>query len=226
MKALWKLARWAVLQLVAFVAVLGLMLVLVSGAHFAVASATKMHWLLGIAVGSVVLLAIVVLWVAVLLSTRPNPPAWAKDLAPARTPNAKGSLMQRFPAQSMTVLFFTSLLAAILVLAPISELLASHGICTYHYAEKSKLPLTELLIRMYAWHTIDALPAIDAWEVVKLRPTLQPANTRAQVLVLAYRLVVVGIGISALVQWLAIRKDRRKRARRARAASRSATARR
>jgi hypothetical protein len=215
-KGLWKLAVWIVEQLFAFVAVLSLMSVLAAGAHFAVTAASRMNWLLGIAVGSGVLLAIVVLWVAVLLSTRPNPPAWAKDFAPARTPNAKGSLMQRFPAQSMTVLFLTSLLAAILVLTPISEQLASHGICTYQNAEKSKFPLAELLFRMYAWHTIDALPAIDAWEVVKIRPTLQPANTPAQVLVLAYRLAVVGIGISALVQWLVIRKDRRRRARRAR----------
>ena len=79
--------------------------------------------------------------------------------------------------------------------------------------EKSRLPLTELLFRMYAWHTIDALPVLDVWEVVKIRPTLKPADTPAQLLVLAYRLAVVGLGISALAQWLRIRKVRRTRAR-------------
>jgi len=217
---LWKLLRWAVLQLVAFALVLGLMLLLAGFAHWTVKSVSQVHWLLGIAVGSLVLLAIVVLWVAVLLNTRPNPPDWAKTFAPARTPNARGGLMQQFPAQSMTALFFASLLAAILVLAPISEMLAAHGVCVYARGQSSRLPLAELLFRMYAWHTIDAVPAIDAWNVVKIRPNLEPANTPAQLLVLTYRLIVVGLGVSALVQWLAIRKDRRQRRRRARAAGR------
>jgi len=218
MMALWKFLRWAVEQLFVFVAVLILMLLLAGFAHWTVKSASQLHWLLGVAVGSLVLSAIVVLWIAVLLSTRPNPPAWARDFAPARTPNARGSLMQQFPAQSMTALFLASLLAAILVLAPISEALAAHGICAYARSEPSRFALPELLFRMYAWHTIDAVPAIDAWEVVKIRPNLAPANTPAQLLVLAYRLIVVGLGVSALVQWLAIRRDRRRRRRRARAA--------
>jgi hypothetical protein len=207
MKGLWKLVRWAVLQFFALIVVLGLMLLLVGLAHWTVKSASEVSWLLGVAVG------------ALLLSTRPNPPDWAKDFAPARTPNAKGGLMQQFPAQSMTALFLASLLGAILVLAPVSELLAAHGVCAYARSEQSRLPLAELLFRMYAWHTIDAVPAIDAWEVVKLKPNLQPANVPAQLLVLAYRLIVVGLGVSALVQWLAIRKDRRRR-RRVRAAGR------
>ena len=121
--------------------------------------------------------------------------------------------MEQFPAQSMMALFLASLLAAVLVLAPLSELLAAHGHCAYERTEKSRYPLAELLFRMYAWHTIDALPVLDVWEVVKIRPTLKPADTPAQLLVLAYRLAVVGLGISALAQWLRIRKVRRTRAR-------------
>lgn len=225
MKFLWRLTVWIVKQVLAFLVVLALMLFLAGFAHWTVTSASNVSWLLGVTAGSLVLAAIVALWVVVLLGTSPDAPAWARDFALARTPKAKGGLMEQFPAQSMTALFLASLLAAVLVLAPLSELLAAHGLCAYERTEKSRFPLSELLFRMYAWHTIDALPVLDVWEVVKIRPTLKAADTPAQLLVLAYRLAVVGVGISALLQWLRIRKDRRRRVRRERASSRGSRAR-
>jgi hypothetical protein len=225
MKVVWKVAVWIVKQAIAFFVVFGLMLSLAKAAQWTVTSASQVSWFLGVVAGSLVLAAIVGLWIVVLLSTSPEAPAWTRGFTLARTPKARGGLMEQFPAQSMTALFLASLLAAVLVLAPLSELLAAHGLCAYERTGKSRLPLAELLFRMYAWHTIDALPVLDVWEVVKIRPNLKPADTSAQLLVLAYRLAVVGLGISALAQWLSIRKDRRKRARRERAVNRGSRAR-
>src|SRR6187455_1393320 len=105
MKVMWKVAVWIVKQVLAFLLVLGLMLSLAKVAQWTVTSASEVSWSLGVAVGSLVLAAIVALWVVVLLSTSPEAPAWARGFTPARTPKAKGGLMEQFPAQSMTALF-------------------------------------------------------------------------------------------------------------------------
>src|SRR6187549_2176677 len=117
MKVVWKLGVWIVKQLLAFLLVLGLMLSLAKVAQWTVTSASEVSWFLGVSAGSLVLAAIVALWVVVLLSTSPDAPAWARDFTLARKPKAKGGLMEQFPAQSMTALFLASLLAAVLVLA-------------------------------------------------------------------------------------------------------------
>jgi hypothetical protein len=89
----------------------------------------------------------------------------------------------------------------------VSAILAAHGLLAYVIESSREQPMTELLFRLYLWHTVDMIPFLDIWKVYDIKPPVRPDNFWAQSIILAFRTAIVGFAISVIAQRLKFNDD-------------------
>jgi len=175
-------------------------------ARNSVAAASKFHWLAGAFVGALWLIGVLTLCFSIWYAMRPSAPRWLRDNVLIRG-KTDGGLVEQFPAASLSALICVAMLTAVFVLTLVSAGLASQGLLTYASESVHDQPMTELLFRLYIWHTVDMIPFIDVWKVYDIKPAIRPTNFLAQSIVLVFRTAIIGFAISVIAQWLKFNRD-------------------
>ncbi|MDB5015124.1 MAG: hypothetical protein JWQ25_3326 [Daejeonella sp.] len=139
---------------------------------------------------------------------RPSAPPWLRDFILIHKKSGDhAGLAEQFPTASLLAFICAAMLTAVFVLTVVSSVLTEHGLLTYTIESSPEQPMTELLFRLYMWHTIDMIPFIDVWKVYEIKPPIRPENVSAQTIVLVFRTVIIGFAISVIAQWLKFNRD-------------------
>lgn len=177
-------------------------------AMFPAREATGVHWLAGLAVSliSITLLICFTLWWAWLVWTQRysgGNVAWRRF----HTWFGKGHLTVRLWA----VLVFITLFA-ILGMSNISLTLHVGGVVNYELPEQEISRILEdprffsdTLIAYYGWHFIDSIPILQIWQTFNIDPPTSAEGHWDGILVLVFRVLIIGPSIFAITKWLEFR---------------------
>ena len=148
-----------------FFVVLGVVSVL---ARNTVSAAGEFHWVAGVFVGAIWLIGVLILCFAIWYAMRPWAPGWLRGYMLIRRKTGQDAgLAEQFPGASLSALICVALLTAVFVLTGVSAALKSQGLLTYATESLHDQPVTELLFRLYMWHTVDMIPFIDNLEELR-----------------------------------------------------------
>jgi len=177
-------------------------------AQYLISAAGEFHWVAGVIVGVIWLIGIILLCFAIWYAMSPSAPKWVRDyfLIRKRT-GEEASVAEQFPAATLLSLICIAILSAVFVLTGLSAILASQGLLAYVVESAPEKSMTELLFRLYMWHTIDVIPFIDIWKAYDVHPPIRPENFWAQSIVLVFRTAIVGFAISVIVQSLRFNRE-------------------
>jgi hypothetical protein len=201
---LGKMIAQVIVFLVFFV-MLGIIAVL---AEKSISAVSEYHWVVGVFVGVIWLIGVLILCFAIWYAMRPSAPKWLSNYMLIHKKTGKDAgLAEQYPAASLSALICVAMLTAVFALTGLSTVLASQGILTYSIDNAHQKPMTELLFRLYMWHTIDMIPFIDIWKTYDIKPPIQPVNLWAQSIVLVFRTAIIGFAISVIVQWVKFNRD-------------------
>jgi len=177
-------------------------------AQQSVSAAGKFHWVAGVGVGVVWLIGIILLCFAIWYAMSPTAPKWLRDHFVIRKRSGEeAGVAEQFPAATLLALICISILTAVFALTGLSAILASQGMLTYVIESAPEKSMTELLFRLYMWHTIDVIPFIDIWKAYDFHPPIRPENFWAQSIVLVFRTAIVGFAISIIAQSLRFNRE-------------------
>src|SRR6266550_1270993 len=203
MKTLLRLLGQMIAHVFAFLVffmMLGFIAVL---AKNSVSAVSEFNWVAGVLLGVIWLIGVLILCFAIWYAMRPSAPTWLRDYMLIRKKTGSDAgLAEQFPAASLSALICVAMLTAVFALTAVSAVLASHGWATYEIERLHEKPMSELLFRLYIWHTIDMIPFIDIWKTYDIRAPIHPTNFWAQSIVLVFRTTIIGFAISVMVQWL------------------------
>lgn len=204
LSVLGKMIAHAVVFLIFFL-MLGFMAVL---AKNSISAISGFHWVAGVFVGAIWLIGVLIFCFAIWYAMRPSAPRWLSDYILIRKKTGSDAgLAEQYPAASLSALICVAMLTAVFTLTGLSAVLASQGILTYSIVSPHENPMTELLFRLYMWHTIDMIPFIDIWKTYDIKPPIRPDNLWAQSIVLVFRTAIIGFAISVTVQWVKFSRD-------------------
>jgi hypothetical protein len=180
------------------------MLGIVAGfAKKSMSAVSEFHWVAGVFLGAMWLIGVLILCFAIWYAMRPSAPRWlSKYILIRKKSGDDAGLAEQFPAASLSALICVAMLTAVFALTGLSEVLASQGPLTYAIDSSPDKPMTELLFRLYIWHTIDMIPLIDIWKTYGIKPPIQPEDFWGQSIVLVFRTAIIGFAISVIVQWV------------------------
>ena len=208
MKTLFRLLGQMIAQVFAFLVfftMLGFMAVL---AKNSVSAVSEFNWVAGVLLGVIWLIGVLILCFAIWYAMRPSAPTWLRDyMLISKKTGSDAGLAEQFPAASLSALICVAMLTAVFALTAVSAVLASHGLATYEIERLHEKPMSELLFRLYIWHTIDMIPFIDIWKTYDIKSPIRPTNFWAQSIVLVFRTAIIGFAISVMVQWLKYSRD-------------------
>jgi hypothetical protein len=151
----------AVQELVAFVFFFGFLGGIAAIAQRSVITVSKFHWVAGVVVGALWLALDLALWLLIWYAAHPSAPKWLTGYMFISKKTGNAGLAEQYPVASMMALLGATILVAVFVMTNVSALLESHHLLRYAATNPRGLPMTELLFRLYMWHTIDMIPLID-----------------------------------------------------------------
>jgi len=188
-----------------FFTILGFMAAL---AKNSVSVVSEFNWVAGVLVGAIWLIGVLILCFAIWYAMRPSSPSWLRDyMLISKKTGSDAGLAEQYPAASLSALICVAMLTAVFALTGVSAVLAAHGLATYEIESQHEKPMSELLFRLYMWHTIDMIPFIDIWKTYDIKPPIRPKNFWAQSIVLVFRTAIIGFAISVMVQWVKFNRD-------------------
>ena len=196
---LYKMIAQVVVFLLFFM-MLGFIAVL---AKNSISATSEFHWMAGVFLGATWLFGVLILCLGIWHAMRPSAPIWLREYMLIRPKTGRDAgLAEQYPAASLSALICVAMLTAVFALTGLSAILASQGILTYSIESAHNKPMTELLFRLYMWHTIDMIPFIDIWKTYDIKPPIRPENLWAQSVVMVFRTVIIGFAISVITQWV------------------------
>ncbi len=170
-------------------------------ARKSISATSGVHWLGGVVLGIIWLIGVVVLCWLIWYAMSPSAPErLRKYILIRKNTSSDAALVEQFPVATLSALICAAMLVAIFALTAMSAILASQGVFTYTIDAAHEKPMTELLFRLYMWHTIDMVPFVDVWETYDVAPPIRPTNILAKTIVLVFRTAIIGFAISLIVQ--------------------------
>jgi hypothetical protein len=176
-----------------------------------ISAAGELHWLFGVLLGCVWLIAVLALYFVIWYAMRPTAPEWlSSNVLLEKKTSSDAGLAEQYPGATLSALICVGMLIAVFVATSISTILASKGVFTYAIDSHHDKPMTELLFRLYMWNTIDLFPLVEVWKTYGITPPVRPTNVWAQTIVLIFRTAIIGFAISVILQWRRFNRERRK----------------
>ncbi len=168
-----------------------------------VAAALATHWALALAIGSLLLLMVLMYCVAAWRAMGPDSPDWMRKWVLVQKNTAEDAgLLERYASSTQAALVAAFILLANVGAAGVSTALEARGVFEYDGSSESASPLSELITEFYYWHTIDLLPVVEVWAAYGREAPLQPIGFWAPAFLVVFRTVVVGFPIWIVVQYL------------------------